>query len=84
MIATVCNDSGKVEVKYTPSHTNHELGVNECRNLPLPASVKEEIQQQFAAGITIEWIMDSKYFSFSCMVNIATNLQLFKVCQVIH
>ena len=60
MIATVCNDSGKVEVKYISEHTNHELGVNECRNLPLPNSVKEEIKQQFAAGITIEQIMDSR------------------------
>ena len=48
-------------MKYISEHTNHELGVTECRNLPLPNSVKEEIKQQFAAGITIERIMDSKY-----------------------
>lgn len=59
MIATVHNATGRVEVKYIQSHTNHELGVSEYRNLPLPTSVKEEIRQQFSAGITIECIMDS-------------------------
>ena len=61
MIATVHNTTGRVEVKYIQSHTNHELGVSEYRNLPLPNSIKEDIQQQFAAGITIERIMDSKH-----------------------
>jgi len=49
-----------VEVKYINSHTNHELGLDECKHLPLSKSVKEEVQQQFAAGIAIERIMDSK------------------------
>ena len=61
MIATVYNATGEVRVKYISSHTNHELGVSEYRNLPLPPSVKKEIHEQFAAGITIERIMDSEY-----------------------
>ena len=61
MIATVYNTTGEVEVKYIWSHTNHELGVSEYRNLPLPPSVKDDIKEQFAAGITIERIMDSEY-----------------------
>ena len=61
MIATIHNGTGEVSVKYISSHTNHELGVSEYRNLPLPPSVKENIREQFAAGITIERIMDSEY-----------------------
>ena len=51
MIATVHNGTGEV--------SHHELGVSEYRNLPLPPSVKEDVREQFAAGITIEQIMDS-------------------------
>ena len=61
MIATVYNATGEVRVKYISSHTNHELGVSEYRNLHLPPSVKKDIHEQFAAGITIERIMDSEY-----------------------
>ena len=60
MTATEYHIDGRVEVKYCSQHTNHQLGVSEYRNLPLPNSVKQDIQQQFAAGITIEQIMDSK------------------------
>ena len=68
MIATEYSD-GRVEVKYYFQHTNHQLGIGECRNLPLPNSVKKDIQQ-FAAGITIEKIMDSKF------INILINYSL--------
>ena len=61
MIAKVCNSTDTVEVKYINSHTNHELKLEECKNLPLPNSVKDEIRQQHAAGISIERIMDSKF-----------------------
>ena len=53
MTATEYHSDGRVEVKYCSQHTNHQLGVGECRNLPLPNSVKQDIQQQFVAGITI-------------------------------
>ena len=69
MIATEYSD-GRVEVKYCFQHTNHQLGIDECRNLLLPNSVKKDIQQQFAAGITIEKIMDSKF------INIRINYSL--------
>ena len=61
MIATENRSEGRVEVKYISTHTNHELSVTECRNLPLPNSVREDICQQFAAGISLERIMDSMY-----------------------
>lgn len=64
MIATVKDGTGEVSVKYISHHTNHELGVSEYRNLPLPPSVKEDIREQFAAGITIERIMDSEYLLY--------------------
>ena len=64
MIATVHNGTREVSVKYISSHANHELGVSEYRNLPLPPSVKEDICEQFAAGITIERIMDSEHLLY--------------------
>ena len=41
----------------------NQLKIGECRNLPLPNSVKKDIQQQFAAGITIEKIINSKFIN---------------------
>jgi hypothetical protein len=43
--------------------SNHELGLEECKHLPLPQSIRKEIQQQFATGITIERIIDSGFMS---------------------
>ena len=37
--------TGKVHVRYLSSHMNHNLGLQECRYLPLPPSVKKEIQE---------------------------------------
>ena len=61
MIATEYQSEGRVEVKYISTHTNHELTVTECRHLPLPISVRKDICQQFATGISLERIMDSMY-----------------------
>ena len=74
MIATVCNDSGKVEVKYISEHTDHELGVNECRNLPLPNSVEEEIKQHLQQELQLNesWIVSSYYINYSS-VNIISH-----------
>ena len=51
MIATEHFVDGRVEVKYYSNHTNHQLSLSECGNLPLPKSIEEEInnsvQQQF-------------------------------------
>ena len=55
---------GTVEFKYISSHKNHELARarwTTVKNLPLPNSVKEEIQQQHAAGlVSNEHIMDCR------------------------
>ena len=52
--------TGKVEVTYISTHTNHSLGVKECKYLPLPLTVRKEIQEKFAQGVTLERIMDGK------------------------
>jgi len=46
MIATENFVNGRVEVKYYSNHTNHQLNLSECGNLPLPKSIEEEIKQQ--------------------------------------
>ena len=46
--------SEQMEVQYITTHTNHQLGIGECKYLPLPLSVKEEIQQHSAIGKTME------------------------------
>ena len=61
MIATENRSEGRVEVKYISTHTNHEVTVTECRHLPLPNPMREDICKQFAAGISLERIMDSMY-----------------------
>jgi len=50
--------TGKVELTYICTHTNHSLGLEECKYLPLPLSVRKEIQEKFAQGVTLERIMD--------------------------
>ena len=79
MTATEYYIDGMVEVKYCSHHTNHQLGVGECRNLPLPNSVKEDIQQQFAAGITIEQIMDSKFIIVHLILVTRTRV-VYRIC----
>ena len=39
-------------------HTHKSLGLEECKYLPLPLSVRKEIQEKFAQGVTLERIMD--------------------------
>jgi len=63
MIVTECLDEGRVDVKYISTHTNHTVEHSEFKYLPIPNSVKEDICQQFAAGISLERIMDSKYIA---------------------
>ena len=50
--------AGRVEVTYICTHTNHSLGLEEGKYLPLPQSVRKEIQEKFAQGVTLERIMD--------------------------
>ena len=53
--------TGKVEVEYTYTHTNHSPGVKELKHLPLPTSVREDIKEKFSQGVTLERIMNGKY-----------------------
>ena len=57
--------SGNVVVTYISTHTNHSLGLEECKYIPLPQSVRKEIQQKFAQGITLERIMDGNTYNHS-------------------
>ena len=50
--------SGRVEVLYLCTHTNHLLGLEECKYIPLSLSVKKRIQEKFSQGITLERIMN--------------------------
>ena len=59
MIVTESLKEGKVHVRYISTHTNHDLGLQECKHLPLPPSIKADIQQ-FAEGVLLERIIDSK------------------------
>ncbi len=45
--------TGRVEVIYNFTHTNHSLGLEECEYLPLPLSVQTDIQEKFAQGVTL-------------------------------
>ena len=53
--------TGRVEVEYYYTHTNHLLGLEECKFLPLPLSVRKDIQEKFAQEVTLERIMDGSY-----------------------
>lgn len=57
-MATEYLQNGNVKIVYISSHTNHILGIKECKHLPLPQSVKGYIQQRFAAGVSLERILD--------------------------
>jgi len=65
MIVTECLDEGRV---YISTHTNHTVEHSELKYLPIHKSVKEDICQQFAAGISLERIMDSKYIAILCSI----------------
>ena len=52
--------TGVVNVDYVSTHTGHKPSVEECKHIPLPTSLRKEVQEKFAAGITIERIMDGK------------------------
>ena len=47
--------SGRVEVLNVHIHTNHSLGLEECKYIPLSQAVKKEIQEKFSFGKNNEW-----------------------------
>ena len=52
--------TGAVTVFYIPTHTNHELNLSECKHLPLPKSVRTEVQQMLAKHIEMDKVLDGK------------------------
>ena len=63
MTATKNLKTGTVSLQYIATHTNHELSLAETKHLPLPQSLKKEVQDKFAKGISLERIMDGEYYS---------------------
>ena len=53
--------AGNVEVEYNFTHTNHLPGIKEFKHLPIPASVRKEIQEKFSKWVTLKRIMDGMY-----------------------
>ena len=69
--------SGKVEVDYISTHTNHELGIQECANLPLPKSLHKSVKEKYSQGISIERIMEGKS-EFQCSIHACMSI-LYKL-----
>ena len=68
MMATEDAKNGNVKVTYITSHTNHELGIKECKHLPLPLSVKNYIQEQFSAGVSLEHVLDGSIAHYNQVI----------------
>ena len=51
-------ESNEVTVTYIATHTDHQLSINENKFLPLPPSVKKEVEEKFSRGVSVERIMD--------------------------
>ena len=81
--------TGKVEVLYNSTHTNHCFGKEECKYLPLSKSVQTEMQQKFSMGITLERIMDGMFYihSFSVICNTVSNTIFYDMhshCRLVY
>lgn len=50
--------TGEVGVTYNFTHTNHALGPEEYKYIPLPFSVRRTIERKFSQGITLERIIN--------------------------
>ena len=67
--------TGQVLVTYISTHTNHSLGLEECKYIPLSLSVRKEIQEKFAQGVTLERIMDGNVYTlFTVSVSKCTSV----------
>ena len=51
---------GHVKVEYIPAHTNHTLGQDELKHLPLPISTKEEVAMKLSLGVPPTRILNGK------------------------
>jgi hypothetical protein len=72
-----------VEVTYISTHTNHAVGIQECKYLPLPLSVRKDIQEKFAHGVTLERIMSGKYNAHAHLNTGLYNVILCKILDLI-
>ena len=53
--------SGKINVQYIRTHTNHAPGIAESKHIPLPQSVKEEVREKYGQNIKLDSILDGMY-----------------------
>jgi len=60
MTATENLKTGLVTVEYLSSHSGHKPSIEECKFLPLPPSLRQNVLEKCAAGISIEKIMDGE------------------------
>ena len=67
----------------TQCHTNHAVGIQECKYLPLPLSVRKDIQEKFAHGVTLEQIMSGKYNAHAHLNTGLYNVILCKILDLI-
>ena len=54
--------TGAVEVSYIATNTNHELGVNESKQLKLSNTIRESMSIKLQEGLPIKRIMDGMTF----------------------
>ena len=73
MTATKDFITGEVNVEYISTHCGHQPSRAELRFLPLPQSLRKEVREKFAQGISIEKIMDGK------LTSVADNSSLIKL-----
>lgn len=70
--------TGEVNVEYISTHCGHQPSHAELRFLPLPQSLRKEVKEKFAKGITIEKIMDGK------LTSVAENSSLIMLYMYLH
>ena len=68
MMVSENKQTGVVTIDYVSTHTGHKPSLDECKYLPLPTSLRREVQEKFSAGVTVERIMNGK--CFLCLLNI--------------
>ena len=52
---------GKIEVTYISTHINHPIGIEGIKYVPLSLSLRKEVKEKFAQGLTLEKIMSGRY-----------------------
>ncbi len=59
MVVTEKLQTGEVVVEYVSTHSGHKPSVEKVKNIP--PTLRKDVQEKFAAGITIERIMDGEW-----------------------